>query len=159
MYEGVNDCHVPFGLHAAAEAGDLDIVNHFITVHKANVNLKVGRYNGNAPLHLAAYYGHVSVAATLLAAGANVNLKNNDDKTPLHRADSAGRPSVVALLLAAGGHWGTVCADPAVVNLAGPSPPLRQCGSLRGIESVLRRGAFDLRPESCLRFVLVGGFV
>ena len=100
LYAGVNDCHVPFGLHAAAEAGDLDIVNHFITVHRANVN---GRKpsNGFTPLHVAAYSGHVSVAAALLAAGANVSLKTNGGATPLHRAVEAGHPSVVALLISA----------------------------------------------------------
>ena len=100
LYAGVNDCHVPFGLHAAAEAGDLDIVNHFITVHRANVN---GRKpsNGFTPLHVAAYYGHVSVAAALLAAGANVSLKTKGGATPLHRAAEAGHPSVVALLISA----------------------------------------------------------
>ena len=144
LYAGVNDCHVRFGLHAAAEAGDLDIVNHFITVHKADVNLKVVP-DGNAPLHLAAYYGHVSVAATLLAAGANVNLKNNDGKTPLHRAASAGHPSVVALLISAGGHWGEVCADPAVVNLAGPSPPCVSVEACKGLNQF-----YDAALSTCV---------
>ena len=101
LYAGVNDCHVRFGLHAAAEApAELDIVNHFITVHKADVNLKVGP-NGNTPLLNAAWRGHVSIVAALLAAGANVSLKNKAGETPLHRAASAGHPSVVALLISA----------------------------------------------------------
>ena len=144
LYAGVNDCHVRFGLHAAAEAGDLDIVNHFITVHKADVNLKVGP-DGNAPLHLAAHYGHVSVAAALLAAGANVNLKNKAGETPLHRAASASHPSVVALLLAAGGHWGEVCAAPAVVNLAGPSPPCVSVEVCKGLNQF-----YDAALSTCV---------
>ena len=100
LYTGANDCHAAGGLHAAVEAGDLDLVNHFLASHRLNVN---GQKQGNlfTPLHIAAYYGHVSIAAALLEAGANVSLKTRGGLTPLHRAAEAGRASVVALLISA----------------------------------------------------------
>ena len=99
LYAGVNDCHVPFGLHAAVLAGDLDLVNHFITVHMADVN---ARDDDDTPLHYAANGGHAAIASVLIAAGADVNAKNDDEDTPLRWAAGADYVTVVVLLLAAG---------------------------------------------------------
>ena len=101
-YPEANDCHAASShpLHAAARAGDLDLVNHFITVHMADVNR--ANASGFTPLHWAAIGGHAAIAATLLAAGASVDAKDEDDETPLHFAARNGRASVVATLLARG---------------------------------------------------------
>ena len=109
-------CHAENALLDAASAGDLDVVNHLITVHMADVH--VTSSVGHTPLHNAAVSGHVSVVSALLAAGADVNATTSAGETPLRvsHADAA------ALLIAAGGHWGEVCAGAAVVNPAGPSP-------------------------------------
>ena len=256
LYADANDCHAPGGLRAAVEAGDLNLVNHFIAEHGADVNEASG--SGVTPLHLAANGGHVAIAVTLIAEGADVNLKNDDDETPLYWAAGGGYAVIVAALLArraevdakndegqtplhwaarngraavvvallaggadvnaknddgeaplhlaadgghavvvatllaggaevnakndndetplhyarrrrpcrgcrradcGGGAWGRGLRGSGSRQFGGALPALRQCESLRGIGSVLRRGAFDLRPESCLRFVLVGGFV
>ena len=79
--------------------------------------------DGETPLHWAARNGRAAVVVALLAAGAEVNAKNDDDETPLRFAVDGGHSAVAAALIAAGGHWGAVCAAPAVVNLAGSSPP------------------------------------
>ena len=60
VYKDVNDCHAPNShpLHDAVQAGDLDLVNHFITVHMADVNRASA--SGVTPLHLAANGGHAA---------------------------------------------------------------------------------------------------
>ena len=138
VYKDVNDCHAPsdYPLHDAVILDDLDLVNHFITVHGSDVNEK---RVGQTPLHFAARYGRASIAAALIAATANVNaetgtgvtplhvaaedghaavvslliqataslnVKNDDDKAPLHVAAEAGHAAIVALLIAAGAYWG-----------------------------------------------------
>ena len=89
-----------YPLHEAAKAGDLDSVNHFITVHMADVDAK--NNDGNTPLHDAALRGNASVASILIAAGADVNAKNNFGETPLHHAALRGNASVASILIAAG---------------------------------------------------------
>ena len=90
-----------YPLHEAAKTGDLDSVNHFITVHMADVNATI--IYGKTPLHEAARYGHASVVSVLIAAGADVNAKNSGDFTPLHNAATYGHDvSVVSILIAAG---------------------------------------------------------
>ena len=97
-----NDCHdaSDFPLLDAVTAGDLDLVNHFITVHGTNVNAR-RQSNLFTPLHEAAWRGHVAIAEALIAAGANVSLKTRGGATPLHRAVEGGRVSLVALLISA----------------------------------------------------------
>ena len=148
--EAPGDCRGENALLDAAGAGDLDSVSYLIAVHMADVNVKDD--DGATPLHHSAENGHVSVVATLLAAGATVNVKDNDGATPLHHAAENGRAAVVSMLLAAGadvtattnggetplnfavdsavvsaliaagGHRGTACADGNVVNPAGNDP-------------------------------------
>ena len=89
-----------YPLQEAAEAGDLDSVNHFIAVHGADVNMK-NKY-GYTPLPLSASHGHAIIVATLIAAGADVNVKNkHDEETPLHIAARNGHVSVISVLIAA----------------------------------------------------------
>jgi hypothetical protein len=52
------------------------------------------------PLHLAAQYGHKTVAVLLLASKAEVNAKDNSGRTPLHWAVFNGFKDEAALLLA-----------------------------------------------------------
>ena len=101
-------------LAAAVRAGDLDSVNHFITVHMADVQEK--NHLSETMLYVAAYYGRVSVAPALITAGADVSGKNGcfakcrseTGLTPLHGAARArtsfqqGSAVVASLLIAAG---------------------------------------------------------
>ena len=100
VYKDVNDCHVKSShpLHDAVIQGKLNLLNHFITVHMADVNET--RADGQTPLHFAAAYGHASIVIVLVAAGANLNAKTNAGDTPLHRAASNGRVAVVDALIA-----------------------------------------------------------
>ena len=92
-----------YSLHrAAGQDGDLAAVVHLLgPAHREDVNAKT-RNDGDTPLHLAARYGRATIAATLIAAGANVNAKGFADRTPLHRAAIRGHVAVVATLIAAG---------------------------------------------------------
>ena len=144
-----------YPLHCVAgQAGDLSAVVHLLgSAHEINVNARDGGYSYSCgggfahsgesrrtPLHWAARYGRATIAATLIAAGANVNAKNNSSYTPLHETwhaqgnrfrplgtfygiEQGGGAAVASVLIAAGGHWGEACAGAAVVNPAGPSPP------------------------------------
>ncbi len=47
----------------------------------AGINLHISDLNGNTPLHEACKFGHSSVLALLLEAGARPNEKNNEEKT------------------------------------------------------------------------------
>ena len=90
-----------YPLHEAAKVGDLDSVNHFITVHMADVNAK-SNYYGETPLHRAAQRSDASFVSILIAAGADVNVKSNSGNTPLHYAAQRSHASVVSILIAAG---------------------------------------------------------
>ena len=89
-----------YPLQEAAEAGDLDSVNHFLAVHRVDVNAKDDE--NYTPLIEAAYWGRVVVVSTLIAAGADVNAKTNYGYTPLSEAVRQGHIAVVSMLIAAG---------------------------------------------------------
>ena len=118
-----------YPLHDAARAGDLDSVNHFLAApHTVAVNIR--DRNGAAPLHLAAWRGHVSVVAALIAAAAEVDAKNNLGQTALMYAAQGGHAPVVSVLIALGAnvnvkgyyrraplHWGVLSGNAAVVSV------------------------------------------
>ena len=96
-----------YPLHQAAGAdGDLAAVVHLLgSAHGADVNTKAPDdypHYGETPLHEAAYYGRATIAATLIAAGANVNAKEREGRTPLYEAVDRGHASAASVLLAAG---------------------------------------------------------
>ena len=92
-----------YPLHqAAGEDGDLAMVVHLLgNAHRIDVNAK-NDDSGDTPLHNAAYYGRVTIVATLIAAGADVKARNMFGAKPLHWAAKYGHASVAPLLLAAG---------------------------------------------------------
>ena len=99
--------HGAGSLHSYTFKGDLDKVNHFITVHMADVNAKTGSggwTSGSTPLHYAADRGHTPIASVLISAGADVNAKRDDGGTPLYVAAYSFHSgvSVVSALIAAG---------------------------------------------------------
>ena len=91
----------------------------------AGADANVKNDDGSTPLHYAIGSSHrgSEMISMLLSAGADVNAKDNKGRTPLGWTGEYTRPFVVSLLLSAGGHWGEACADPLIVNPAGPSPP------------------------------------
>ena len=63
------------------------------------LKFKLKHDTGDAPLHIAAYRGHVEAAEILINQGSEVIIENNDGVTPLHTASLFGRTSVAKLLL------------------------------------------------------------
>jgi ankyrin repeat protein len=58
--------------------------------------------SGETALMLAAMWGHIEIATSLIAKGAQVNAKANDGRTALSLAISHKRASMTALLRQAG---------------------------------------------------------
>lgn len=60
--------------------------------------------DGWTPLHLAAFFGHLDLAASLLDRGADVNARSTNglNNTPLHAAAAGGHTELVGLLLKRG---------------------------------------------------------
>ena len=114
----VDDARADFGhsgtyplFCAAGIDGDLTLVVHLLgSAHEIDVNARNRNFRcgisrhlpTSTPLHEAAYYGRSTIAATLIAAGAEVNAKDDSGDTSLHRAALYGHVAVVSILIAAG---------------------------------------------------------
>ncbi|CAG9132959.1 unnamed protein product [Plutella xylostella] len=84
----------------AAKRGDVARARKLITPQ--NVNCRDTHGRNSTPLHLAAGYNNLEVAALLLEAGAAVSLRDKGGLVPLHNAASYGHAELAALLLRAG---------------------------------------------------------
>jgi ankyrin repeat protein len=66
--------------------------------------LKSHSSDGWTPLHLAAFFGHVDLAPSLIDRGADVNARSTNglNNAPLHAAAAGGHTDLIALLLERG---------------------------------------------------------
>jgi ankyrin repeat protein len=66
--------------------------------------LKSHGSDGWTPLHLAAFFGHIDLAASLIDRGADVNARSTNglNNAPLHAAAAGGHTDLVTLLLERG---------------------------------------------------------
>jgi ankyrin repeat protein len=89
-------------IHAAAMAGLVDRIVTLLAEDRTRVSSY--SHDGWTPLHLAAFFGHVSSAEALLAHGADVHARsrNSMGNTALHAAAAGRNVDVVAVLLAHG---------------------------------------------------------
>lgn len=83
-------------MHAAADAGDLAAVRHFIA---AGADVNRHDYMTQSPLHKSSYKGHSAIVMELLQANACVNDADHFGYTPLHFASERGHFGVVVQLL------------------------------------------------------------
>ena len=113
--------------------------------------------DGETPLHWAARNGRAAVVvdAACGGRGGECEKRRRRDAAALCRRRRSFRGCRRADC--GGGTLGGGLRGSGSRQFGGFLPALRQCGSLRGIGSVLRRGAFHLRPDCGVRFV--GGFV
>ena len=87
-------------IHDVAQDGDAAAVEHLLR-SGIDVSEKEER-SGRMPLHLAARYGHLTVAKLLLDEGANVDAMDKLEKTPLWEAAWEGQTAVAKLLIERG---------------------------------------------------------
>ena len=108
-------------LHLAAGYNNFEVAQYLLEglSQPANGKSGCGKADVNAPdkgglipLHNAASYGHLDIAALLIKHDTNVNATDRWGFTPLHEAAQKGRTQLCALLLAHG-------ADPTLKNHEG----------------------------------------
>jgi len=87
----------PQDIFQAAQAGSLPDVKAF--VEKDPALAKAKNPGGQTPLHIAAGYGRLEVAAYLISKGADVNAQDNFHTAPLHIACAAEAPVEIVRLL------------------------------------------------------------
>jgi tankyrase len=80
-----------------AKKGDLEKVRKLLTAENVNCRDITGR--NSTPLHLAAGYNNLEVAAYLLEQGASVNAQDKGGLIPLHNASSYGHLEIASLLI------------------------------------------------------------
>lgn len=85
-------------LFVACEKGDVDLVKRLLD-QGADIHHTCDNDWEKTPLIVAAWNGHIGVAATLLAANADPNYGRDSGKTALFYACSAGHSDVVRLLI------------------------------------------------------------
>jgi ankyrin repeat protein len=76
-------------LHCASKKGYFDMVRWLVEEHSANVDLV--DFNGNSPLHLAVYGGHLDIVEYLLNRGCNPHFRNRWGTTAEEEGIKHGR--------------------------------------------------------------------
>lgn len=87
-------------LFTAVEEGILPAVQEIV---EAGASVNKLDQNGNTPLIIVSYFGHIDVLRFLIKAGASVNQAINGGDTPLYMAAQNGHVNVVKALVDAGG--------------------------------------------------------
>jgi len=83
-------------LHLAARYGHAALVEWFLLVQKANLEIK--DMDGWTALHISAQNGHYSIVQLLLAAGADIHATTNKEETALYLAVKKNHRKVEELL-------------------------------------------------------------
>jgi len=114
-------------LHDAVKRGDVTRMRPLLERSRELANsVSATDPRGTYPLHVAAEFGQVEAARTLLTYGADVSLRDaENDAIALGWAAFFGRPGVVEVLLEAG-------SDPAQRNKHGLTPLACAVGGARG---------------------------
>ena len=117
-------------IHEAVANGNFLNVQSFIA---NNVDVNLQTHDGQTPLHIASWSGHLKIIKYLLEQGANVNAINRNGETPLHYAD---RKDTVELLIAKGANVNAQDYDKWT-----PLHFASQDGQLEVIQSLIENGA------------------
>ncbi|KAD6120165.1 hypothetical protein E3N88_11436 [Mikania micrantha] len=85
-------------LHEAASANRVDIVE-VLCMSYLDLDINSIDSQGQTPLHVCAYHGHIEALEFLVTLGSDPNVVDECGWTPLHYASSEGHVTVVELLL------------------------------------------------------------
>lgn len=133
------DCIVPGfelipqdALHRAAEAGEVEEVQHLLEVDRLDVNGEDALQWPTTPLHLAAKMGHADIVRELIARGANPRLLGPEGETALDLSIENGKQGTLAAMLESG-------ADPLMRNGAGRTPlhTAAACGNIKALDLLM----------------------
>lgn len=86
-------------MHNAAQAGNCSMIDFLLKEDTNKTLISAPDEKGFTPLHLAAKYGQIEAAATLLKNGADVNCQDSTFWTPLHLAVANNDLAMAALLI------------------------------------------------------------
>jgi ankyrin repeat protein len=86
-----------FQVYDWVEAGDIEQIHTLLNEHKMPADIEIDE-EGNTPLIIAAYYGHLDIVKLLVNAGADVNYSTPSGDTPLKSALQDGALDVAAYL-------------------------------------------------------------
>jgi ankyrin repeat protein len=102
MVSAILNLGVKPDLFEACAAGLADDLQHLLWENPGRVNER--SHDGWTPLHLAAFFGHVSIATILLDAGAGMLTisNNNEANLPINAAAAGRRNAVIRLLVERG---------------------------------------------------------
>lgn len=96
--------HAPAGptgdlpVHRAAQYASLDVLKSMLQREPGLVNA-TSQVLLRTPLHMAAYYGHLSVIDLLLSSGAELHARLSSGDTAVHRAAEGSQVAALNLLL------------------------------------------------------------
>jgi ankyrin repeat protein len=86
-------------LYYVARRGFLGMTRHLISKRPQDVNVRVGDYGMQTPLHAAAESGSMQVTKLLLRYCEDMDVRGRNDRTPLHLASGRGHLDTVQVLL------------------------------------------------------------
>ena len=96
-------------LFIEASRGRINRVETYLESDKFYVDYAIE--NGDTPLYIASFNGHLEIVEFLLRKGAKVDLGNKDGETPLYIASQEGHLKVIELLLRNGANPNIACSD------------------------------------------------
>jgi ankyrin repeat protein len=131
-------------LDAPVTTMDYAPMAELLVSHGAPVNAKAWRRGGVTPLHLAATMGHMSVAKTLLAHGADIRATDLLGLTALHMVAQSGNVALARLLLASGADANSTTGGFVILHAFRNDTPLSLaivCSHRDMVELLLEHGA------------------
>lgn len=143
------------GLHAAAQRGNLNIVDIFL---KSGAKADVLDDTGATPLLFAARSGYKDIVQILLDAGSDINATDKSGRTALHISAEYGHDSLVRMLLKRNAKIGAVDSESSTpLHLATKAAQLNVIDTL--ISKGAATGAKDISSSTPLHIAAEQGLV
>ena len=133
--QGMNAFHLA-AIHSNIDAIHVLVRKRALSVTDAPLNAHTKK-DGDTPLHLAAFNGHVTAMRALIDNGAQKDAKNHEGANALHLAAEAGQSAAALSLIIDHGF------DPNARAKAGETPLHKACGqgAIEIVAALIRNGA------------------